>query len=332
MGLILAGLGVLAFSFSLPLTKIAVRGLDPTVAAVGRAAVASIFAVIALSISRQSRPTREQLWRLLPVVGGVVFGFPLLTAYALRHTASLHGSVVNGLLPLATAGLAVLRAGERPSRRYWACSAVGFAAVVAYVVHEGGGTLHAADALLVLAVLAAAVGYAEGALLARHMGGWQVICWALLLGAPATWLVTIVAASRTGLHATGPQWAAFGVHRGVLDVPRLLRLVRGNGPGRHRQGGPDAVGSTGVVHALGLAAARRAPLRRRGVDDRRRPRSGRRWSHRRGAHRPAPPVDRELWFLAATTTAGNQTSRGCGSMAGRLCHAAAGYGTGSPNK
>ena len=206
----LAGIGVLVFSFSLPMTKIAVRGLDPTVAAVGRAAVASIFAVVALVIVKPPRPTRAQLGRLTLVVGGVMFGFPLLTAYALKHTASLHGSVVNGLLPLATAGLAVSRAGERPSSSYWACSAVGFAAVVAYVVHEGGGTLHAADTLLILAVLAAAIGYTEGALLARQLGGWQVICWALVLGAPLTWPITIIAASRTGLHATGPQWAAFG--------------------------------------------------------------------------------------------------------------------------
>ena len=210
MGLVLAALGVLVFSFSLPLTKIAVRGLDPTVAAVGRAAVASVFALVAVMVVKPPRPTRSQMLRLAWVVGGVIFGFPLLIAYALRHTESLHGSVVNGLLPLATAGLAVIRAGERPSNAYWACSAVGFAAVVAYVVHEGGGTLHAADALLILAVLAAAIGYAEGALLSRQMGGWQVICWALVLGAPLTWLVTIVAASRTGLHATGPQWAAFG--------------------------------------------------------------------------------------------------------------------------
>ncbi|MEP7045608.1 MAG: DMT family transporter [Ilumatobacteraceae bacterium] len=210
MGLLLAGLGVLVFSFSLPMTKIAVRGLDPTVAAVGRAAVAGVLAATALLIVRPPRPNRTQLRRLVLVVGGVIFGFPILIAYALRHTASLHGAVVNGLLPLATAGLAVVRAGERPSSTYWACSAVGFAAVVAYVVHEGGGTLHAADALLILAVLAAAVGYAEGALLARQLGGWQVICWALVLGAPLTWTVTIVAASRTGLHATGTQWAAFG--------------------------------------------------------------------------------------------------------------------------
>jgi drug/metabolite transporter (DMT)-like permease len=210
MGLVLAGLGVLAFSFSLPLTKIAVRGLDPVVAAVGRAAVASILAILALLIVKPPRPTRAQVWRLIPVVGGVIFGFPILIAYALRHTASLHGSVVNGLLPLATAGLAVLRAGERPSATYWTCSAVGFAAVAAYVVHEGGGSLHAADLLLILAVLAAAVGYAEGALLARELGGWQVICWALVLGAPLTWVVTVAAAARTGLHATLPEWAAFG--------------------------------------------------------------------------------------------------------------------------
>ena len=210
MGLVLAGIGVLVFSFSFPMTKIAVRGLDPTVAAIGRAAVASILAVIALRIVKPPRPTRSQFGRLVLVVGGVIFGFPLLSAYALKHTASLHGSVVNGLLPLATAGLAVLRAGERPSGAYWTCSAVGFAAVVAYVVHEGGGTLHAADALLILAVLAAAVGYAEGAMLSRQLGGWQVICWALVLGAPLTWAITIVSASRTGLHATGGQWAAFG--------------------------------------------------------------------------------------------------------------------------
>jgi drug/metabolite transporter (DMT)-like permease len=208
--LVLAGLGVLAFSFSIPFTKIAVRGLDPMVAAVGRAAVASLFAGAALLIVKPPRPTRSQVWRLVPVIGGVVFGFPILLAYALRHTASLHGSVVNGLLPLATAGLAVLRAGERPSATYWTCSAVGFAAVAGYVIHEGGGTFHSADVLLILAVLAAAVGYAEGALLARELGGWQVICWALVLGAPLTWIVTIATAAHTGLHATLPEWAAFG--------------------------------------------------------------------------------------------------------------------------
>ena len=200
---------MLSFSFSLPMTKIAVRSLDPMFAAVGRAAVASVFAALALAVTRARRPTRSELTLLLWVVLGVVIGFPLLTAYALRHTGSLHGAVVIGLLPLATAGLAVVRAGERPSARYWACSVVGLVAVLLYVAHEGGGTLHVADGLLVLAVLAAAVGYTEGALLSRRMGGWQVICWALVVGAPVTWVVTATTAATNGLHASTGQWAAF---------------------------------------------------------------------------------------------------------------------------
>lgn len=206
----LACLGVLTFSFSLPMTKIAVRGFDPVVAAIGRAAVAGVLAAVVLLVVRPPRPTAAQVRGLVLVVGGVAIGFPLLTAYALRSTGSMHGSVVNGLLPLATAGLAVVRAGERPSPRYWACSGVGFGAVLAFVIAEGGGSVHRADALLVLAVLAAALGYTEGALLARQMGGWQVITWALVIGSPATVAVTLLAARRTPIDATAGQWAAFG--------------------------------------------------------------------------------------------------------------------------
>ena len=209
-GLWLAAVGVLSFSFTLPMTKVAVRGLDPLVAAIGRAAVASVLAAVVVLVTRTRRPSVSEVRQLVWVMAGVVVGFPLLTAYALRHTASLHGAVVVGLLPLVTAGLAVVRAGERPSMRYWACSVVGLAAVIVFVVSEGGGRLHVADLLLVLAVLAAGVGYTEGALLARRMGGWQVICWALILGAPATWVVTIAAAADTGLHASIGQWTAFG--------------------------------------------------------------------------------------------------------------------------
>jgi drug/metabolite transporter (DMT)-like permease len=210
-GLLLAALGVLAFSFSLPMTKIAVRGLDPFVAAIGRAAVAAVPAAFVLWRRGAARPSAGQVRRLAAVVLGVVVGFPLLTAYALHHTASAHGAVVTGLLPLATAGFAVARAGERPSVAYWLCSLLGLGAVVAYSVHSGGGSLHGADALLLGAVLAAGLGYTEGAMLARTMGGPSVICWALVLSAPITWVTTVaMAAGAGGVHASAGQWAAFG--------------------------------------------------------------------------------------------------------------------------
>lgn len=209
-GLLLAAAGVLTFSFTLPMTKIAVRGFDPIVTATGRAAVAGILAFGIIAVVKPNRPTWSQVRRLMWVIGGVVVGFPLLTSYALQSTGSMHGSVVNGLLPLATAGMAVVRAGERPSTRYWACSAAGFGAVLAFVIVEGGGGLHRADVLLVMAVLAAAIAYTEGALLAREMGGWQVITWALALASPVAIVVTIIGIRHTGLNATPGQWAAFG--------------------------------------------------------------------------------------------------------------------------
>ncbi|MGE3590568.1 MAG: DMT family transporter [Ilumatobacteraceae bacterium] len=209
VGALLAALGVLTFSFSMPMTKIAVRAFDPVVAAIGRAAVAGVLSMVALAVVRPPRPSAAQARRMVWVVLGVVVGFPLLAAYALQSTDSRHGSVVNGLLPLATAGLAVLRAGERPAARYWLCSAAGVGAVVAYVIADGGGRLHRADALLVLAVAAAAVGYTEGALLARELGGWQVITWALALAAPCTITATAIGIGQTGMSATPGQWGAF---------------------------------------------------------------------------------------------------------------------------
>ena len=55
-GLAWAFLGVLLFSFSVPLTKVAVRGFDPTVTAMGRAAIAGGLAMVPLALRRLPRP------------------------------------------------------------------------------------------------------------------------------------------------------------------------------------------------------------------------------------------------------------------------------------
>ena len=209
-GLGLAAVGVLVFSFSVPMTKVAVRSFDPLLAAAGRAAIAGALAIAVLASGRVARPTRRELPAIAAVAGGVVFGFPLLTAYALRHVPSSHGAVVGGLLPLATAGCAVLRAGERPARAYWACSAVGLAAVVAFVVGRDGWVVRPAHLLLVLAVAAAAVGYTEGALLTRTRPAREVICWALVVSLPITVPLALWPMIREPVHATGGQWLAFG--------------------------------------------------------------------------------------------------------------------------
>jgi drug/metabolite transporter (DMT)-like permease len=135
------------------------------------------------------------------VAFGVVVGFPLLTALALEEFSSSHGAVIVGLLPAATAVMAVLRAGERPSLGFWLACATGTVAVLVFAAFEGAGTPRFADLLVLAAVAVGALGYAEGGALAREIGGWRVICWTLLLASPFIAMPVMVAVSRSGLHA-----------------------------------------------------------------------------------------------------------------------------------
>lgn len=204
-------LGVAAFSFTLPFTRIAVGGLSPLFIGSGRAVVAAALAAIALAATRQHPPTRVQWWRLAIVAGGVVVGFPLLTSFAMTAAPASHGAVVIGLLPAATATMVVLRTRERPGRAFWWFAALGATAAVVFASLQNGGfgELHWADLLLFGAVLAAAIGYAEGGLLARELGAWQTVSWALVLSAPLMLALTLASALTDPPTASPVQWLAF---------------------------------------------------------------------------------------------------------------------------
>ncbi len=106
-------IGVAIFSGSLPATRIAVQEFDPFFLTFCRGAIAGVLALGLIWLLRLPRPQAGQ-WRSLALVaGGVVIGFPLLTALALQRVTSAHSIVFIGLLPLATAIFAVIRGGER---------------------------------------------------------------------------------------------------------------------------------------------------------------------------------------------------------------------------
>ncbi len=130
----------------------------------------------------------------------------------LTSTAASHGAVVIALLPAATATAAVIRGRERPPVAFWLVSGVGALAVTVFAsVQSGGfGILHWADLLLLGSVVAAAIGYAEGGLLARELGSWQTISWALVLASPLMLVLAAASAAQQPPSATPVQWAAFG--------------------------------------------------------------------------------------------------------------------------
>ena len=176
--------GVLIFSGSLPATRLAVLGFAPVFLTSVRATIAGMISVLLLLALRAARPARTEVWPLVIVALGVVVGFPLLTALALQHVSSAHAIVFVGLLPLATAVFGVLRAGERPQPAFWIFSAAGSAAVVAFALRHGIDASPLGDALMLGAIIVCGLGYAEGARLSRRLGGWQVICWALVISLP----------------------------------------------------------------------------------------------------------------------------------------------------
>jgi drug/metabolite transporter (DMT)-like permease len=209
VGLMYGFLGVLGFSLTLPATRVAVLDLDPIWVGLGRGFVAAILAAIALHLTRQKFPTPHQ-WRSLVIVSlGVVLGFPLLSAWAMQRLPAAHGAVILGLLPLVTAIAGVIRAGDRPSRQFWIASSIGSLTVVGFGIISGAGHLHPADLALLIAVIVAAFGYAEGGQLAKTLGGWQVISWALVLAAPLEILPMIGSTLQHGLTASPAAWVGF---------------------------------------------------------------------------------------------------------------------------
>lgn len=244
-------LGVLIFSGSLPATRVAVLEFDPVFLTVARASIAGVLALCLLWLFKERRPARDQWLPLLIVALGVVVGFPLLTALALQFVTSAHSIVFVGLLPLATAAFGVLRGGERPRPVFWVFSILGSLLVCGYALSQGMTASPAGDILMLLAILACGLGYAEGAKLSRTLGGWQVICWALVLSLPVMAILTglLMPVSFSGIST--PAWLSLGYVSLFSMLIGFVFWYRGLA-----QGGIAAVGQLQLLQPFfGLALA-----------------------------------------------------------------------------
>jgi drug/metabolite transporter (DMT)-like permease len=199
-GMLLGFIAVCAFGLTLPATRLATNYFDPIFIGLGRASLAAIVAVIFLLVFKAKIPTKRQLVKLAFVAAGVVIGFPVLTSIAMQTLPASHGGVVLGVLPLATAAVGAVVAHERPSLGFWLAGLIGGCLVITFALTDGVGGIQFADLILLAAIFAAAVGYAVGATLVKELGGWQVICWALVLVFPLTILPAI--------NATPDEFAA----------------------------------------------------------------------------------------------------------------------------
>jgi drug/metabolite transporter (DMT)-like permease len=199
-------IGVVIFAGSLPATKLAVMDFDPIFLTCARATIAALFGLALVVAFRQGPPSRADMSSLAAVALGVVIGFPLLTALALQYLTSAHSIVFLGLLPLCTAIFGVIRAGERPKPAFWLFSVIGSGFVIGYAASNGIETSLKGDLLMLAAVLVCGLGYAEGARLSRHLGGWQVISWALILALPFSLAIVLMTMPASFAGVRLPAW------------------------------------------------------------------------------------------------------------------------------
>lgn len=244
-------IGVLIFSGSLPATRVAVLEFDPLFLTVARASLAGLLALALLLVAGAPRPSRSQLLPLAVVALGVVVGFPLLTALALQTVTSAHSIVFLGLLPLATAAFGVLRGGERPRPAFWGFSVLGSLLVVSFAVAQGLTASPRGDLLMLLAIVVCGLGYAEGARLSRSLGGWQVICWALVLALPVMLALALYRLPASVPGITLPAWLSLGYVSLFSMLIGFVFWYRGLA-----QGGIAAVGQLQLLQPFfGLALA-----------------------------------------------------------------------------
>lgn len=216
IGLLEGLLAVFFFALTLPMSRYVVRQVDPVTTGLSRCAIGGVLAAGLLLITRQPWPTRRQLKGLAAASVGIVYVYPVFVAWAMKYTASSHGSIVVGLLPLATAAAANLLGHDKPGWRFWMAAVAGSLVVIVYALYHGGGGLHPADLALILAVICSGVAYAEGGFLARSMGGWQVISWVMALNLPLVCALLGVSVGLHGFHADAPTVASI-VFMGVFN-------------------------------------------------------------------------------------------------------------------
>jgi drug/metabolite transporter (DMT)-like permease len=222
-------LAVLGFSGTMPATRVAVRELDPTFVALARAVGAGVIAAGFLLARRERWPLAHQLRSLAIVALGIVIVFPLLSAWSLTSVPASEGAMVLAFTPTLTAMFGLLQRGERPALSFWLANGLGLAAVL-WFLQGGSRSFGQGHAVMFVAAVVCAIGYTEGARLAREMSGLAVVSWALVLSLPLLAPMLLLRLPPTdAVHA--PAWLGLAyitiISMFVAFVPWYAAMARG---------------------------------------------------------------------------------------------------------
>ncbi|MBN0872523.1 EamA/RhaT family transporter, partial [Pseudomonas aeruginosa] len=82
--------------------------------------------------------------------------------------------------------------------------------VVGFALTQNAAASLSGDLLMLAAVIVCGLGYAEGAKLTRELGGWQVICWALVIALPLMLPASLLVQPASWHAISASSWVALG--------------------------------------------------------------------------------------------------------------------------
>lgn len=165
-------------------TKVAARDLDGLLIGVLRTALGLPLVTALLLAGRYAVPRGVDVWRALALVGATsCIGFPVLFSIGQSLTTASHGGLIIATAPIVTGIISALWHRQWPGAAWMVGGVLGFAGVVALILLRGGITSTGAgptltgDLVVLVSVLAVALGYVAGTRLARTMGSGPVTYW-----------------------------------------------------------------------------------------------------------------------------------------------------------
>ncbi|HEY8925178.1 MAG TPA: DMT family transporter [Polyangia bacterium] len=239
-------IGVLGFSGTAPMTRAVVKEAGPWAASFGRIVVAAAVVLAVEGVAALARrlrsprvtPCSRPRWRaservqLVLIASCVAVAFPWLHAQATVERQAYELTLLAGLLPFLTGGLGRLRSGAPTPRRVWLGMFLGSAAIAGFALSRSTSVAAGRGfGLGLLAMVAAAVGYSESAILTRRFGAWTVISRAVLVAlafdlalaavlrpawpAPHVWRRPLVLVGISYLGVVSMLFASMAWYRGL---------------------------------------------------------------------------------------------------------------------
>jgi len=174
---------VLIFSLTAPLTVIALEVFSPAFISFMRAMIAGIGSLALVLWFKWPVPKLKDIAWLLLGGGCIALVFPFTLAQSLQVWQASDMGVVLAGIPLFTAVIAACLFKEKTSIKFWISLLVGTEILVLFAYSQSNGVLHRA---LFIMLASAGVGYAIGGHVAKCLGGFQTICWMMVLYFPVS--------------------------------------------------------------------------------------------------------------------------------------------------